>query len=281
MNCNSKSYIDIQGHRGFRGLYPENTLLGFEKAIAIGVHTLEFDIAITKDQKVVVSHEPYMNSEICLKPNGDAILNSESKGFNLYEMTYDEIKQFDCGSKLHDRFPKQQKIKVSKPLLVDVFELAKAQNPEIKFNIEIKSQPDYYGIYTPKPKDYVRIVLDDILKSGLAPSVNLQSFDITILEEIKKQSSKMPVALLVDENESISDKLKSLSFEPEIISPYFKLLDRNTVTTLKEQNFMVIPWTVNSKSDMLQMVDYKVHGIITDYPDLLVTILKDHKRFSN
>ena len=108
MSCQSKSNIDVQGHRGCRGLLPENSLPAFKKAIELGVHTLELDLAISKDHKVVVSHEPYMNTEICLKLNGAEFDENEGKDLNLYQMDYDNIKQFDCGSKIHPRFPKAE-----------------------------------------------------------------------------------------------------------------------------------------------------------------------------
>lgn len=270
MSCESSHKIDVQGHRGCRGLLPENTLPAFAKAIDLGVHTLELDIAITKDLLVVVSHEPYMNPEICFLPIGDSIGSQEGKHYNLYEMTYEEIKAFDCGTKFHPRFPQQEKLKVSKPLLSDVFDLAKEKNSDAKFNIEIKSLPEYYGKYTPFPKEYVKLVLKVIDNSGLGSRVNLQSFDNAILEEIKKQMPIMSVALLVDENESIEEKQSQLSFKPEIISPYYKLLNKDVVAKLQSNDQTVIPWTVNTKADMQTMIDFQVDGIITDYPDILL-----------
>lgn len=116
MSCNSETQIDIQGHRGCRGLFPENSLPAFEKAIDLGVTTLELDLAITKDHKVVVSHEPYMNSVICFDPDGNTIDASMERKYNLYQMTHEEIKQFDCGSKVHSNYPNQKKLKTYKPL---------------------------------------------------------------------------------------------------------------------------------------------------------------------
>ncbi|HSZ26331.1 MAG TPA: glycerophosphodiester phosphodiesterase family protein, partial [Cytophagaceae bacterium] len=97
------------GHRGCRGIYPENTLEGFRRAIDLGINSLELDVVVSKDRQLVVSHEPYMNPEICLKPDGSEITPSEEKQYNLYTMTYEEIKKFDCGLKIHPRFPNQKK----------------------------------------------------------------------------------------------------------------------------------------------------------------------------
>ncbi|MFD1063358.1 glycerophosphodiester phosphodiesterase family protein [Winogradskyella litorisediminis] len=275
MSCSLKSQIDIQGHRGCRGLFPENSLPAFEYAIKLGVHTLELDIAITKDKQVIVTHEPFMSRTICLNPEGNPIAKNNDKQFNLYEMTHDDIKRFDCGTKLHSRFPKQAKVKVYKPLLKEVFDLVKQHQSDVRLNIEIKSKPEYYGIYTPQPSEYVKLVLNEIKSEGFGSRVNLQSFDLTILEEIKKQSPEMQVAILVDEDESISKKLDQLSYKPEIISPYFKLLSKALVSEYKNQNFKIIPWTVNKEKDMHKMLDFNVDGIITDYPNRLIEILKN------
>lgn len=272
MSCSTKQNIDIQGHRGCRGLLPENSLQAFEKAIDLGVNTLELDISITKDKQVIVSHEPFMNSIICKKPDGTEISKEAQETFNLYKMTHDEIKQFDCGTKFHQRFPNQTKVSVHKPLLTELFELVKEKKSDVNFNIEIKSEPKYYNVFTPRPAEYVELVLDEIIEAKLFTRANLQSFDLEILEEIKKKAPKMRVALLIDEDENIKTKLSKLSYKPEIISPYFKLLSKNIVKDLKSRNFKVIPWTVNSKTDLKQMIDFQVDGIITDYPDVLINI---------
>ena len=174
MSCNSEKTIDIQGHRGCRGLLPENSLAAFEKAIDLGVKTLELDIAITKDKEVVVSHEPFMSRIICYNPEGNEIPEAMDMKYNLYEMTHQEIKQFDCGSKFHPSYPDQQKLRAYKPLLWEVFELVKKKNSKVKFNIEIKSKPKYYGVYTPFPDEYVNIVLSEVIDSNMFNSVNLQ-----------------------------------------------------------------------------------------------------------
>lgn len=275
MSCHQKKQIDVQGHRGCRGLLPENSLPAFEKAIDLGVNTLELDIAITKNNEVVVSHEPFMSRTICFNHEGNEIPEDMDMKYNLYQMSHEEIKQFDCGTKFHPTYPKQDKIEVYKPLLSEVFELAVKKDSDVKFNIEIKSKPAYYGTYTPYPKDYVKIVLDEVVQSGMFNRVNLQSFDLAILEEIKKQSPKMKVALLVDEDEAIAEKLEALTYKPEIISPYFKLLSKKEVEDYQSSNFIIIPWTINDVSDMKKMIEWNVDGIITDYPNTLIDLLND------
>lgn len=276
MSCENqpKPVVDIQGHRGCRGLFPENTLVAFEKAIDLGVHTLELDLAVSKDGIVVVSHEPFMSQTICSKPNGQPITQAEDRQFNLYQMTFDSIQQFDCGLLKHPNFPEQMKIAAAKPSLTSVLAMTESLNPNIKYNIELKADPNYDDIFTPKPAIFVNLVLEVIQKHAVVERTNLQSFDLRILEEIKRQSPNMKVAVLIDESESIWGKTTSLSFKPEIISPYFKLLDAKTVRNLKAENFEVIPWTVNQPEDMQLMIDFGVNGIITDYPDRLVKLLE-------
>jgi len=266
---------DIQGHRGCRGILPENTMPAFLKAVELGVDTLELDVAISKDNVVVVSHEPYMNPLICLDPEGQEIPDSEGEKYNLYQMTFETIKQFDCGLKQHPNFPEQQKIEAHKPALDNVFKVVKDLNPNIKFNIEIKAEPKYDRVFTPIPKEFVHLVLKVIEDNNMVSQTNLQSFDVRILEEIKKQSPNMPLALLVEEDEDIQEKIKQLHFLPEIISPYYKLLDLKVVKNLQAKNFKVIPWTVNTVSEMQTVLDYKVDGIITDYPDKLINLLSN------
>ncbi len=275
MSCNTNTTIGVQGHRGCRGLLPENSLPAFEKAVALGVNTLELDLAISKDKQVVVSHEPFMSRFYCLKPNGEEISINQDLAFNFYEMDYDSIKLFDCGTKQHPRFPQQKNMKTYKPLLSEVFKLSDALNSEIRYNIEIKAKPEYDNIYTPEPKEYVALVLKVIDEYNIGERCNLQSFDVRILEEIKRQAPSMTQALLVDENEVIADKLNALSFKPEIISPYFQLLTKDVVAQYQKEGYSIIPWTVNEKEDMHTVISYGVNSIITDYPDVLIGILND------
>lgn len=272
--CNSNLSIDVQGHRGCRGLYPENTLPAFQNAIDLGVTTLEMDLVISKDNKVVVSHDPFMNHEIALDVNGNDISEADEKSYNLYAMTYDSIKLYDCGSKLHPRFQKQQKMKVHKPLLEEVIDLAEEQTQHtIYYNIEIKSLPEWDDVFTPKVDEFVALALNVINTKGIAKRVTLQSFDIRALEEIKRVAPEIVTSLLVDENESLEDKLKLLSYKPEIISPYFKLIDAVTVKNLHAEGFKVIPWTLNEPKDIKTMIDFHVDGIISDYPDVVIQLL--------
>ena len=114
--------FDIQGHRGCRGLLPENSIVAMKKAVDLGVTTLELDVVISADHQVLLSHEPFLSHEICLDSNGNEIYENNEKSYNLYKMNYDEIRKCDCGSKIHPRFLSQEKVKTYKPLLSEMID---------------------------------------------------------------------------------------------------------------------------------------------------------------
>ena len=275
MGCQKQINMDIQGHRGCRGLLPENSLPAFKKALELGVTTLEMDVVISKDGKVVVSHEPFLNHEIALDLKGQEISEIDERSYNLYEMTYDSIVQYDCGSKPHPRFSEQVNQKVYKPLLSEVIEMAEElSNNQINYNIEIKSDPTYDGKLTPNVDEFVRLVIDVIQEYAIEERASLQSFDIRAIEKINSSSFKGKIVLLIDENESIEDKLMKLSFKPDILSPFYELLSKDQVKNYHSKGFEVIPWTVNTEGDMQKMIDFGVDGIITDYPNRLIQLLQ-------
>ena len=164
--------FDKQGHRGCRGLMPENTIPAFRKAIQLGVTTLEMDAVITKDKRVILSHEPFFNHEITTKSDGSFIKEEEEKLFNIYEMTYEQTMQFDFGLKAHPRFPQQHKIKVSKPLLTDVIDFAESYTKElsipfVQYNIETKCLPDTDTVFHPQPEEFVELLIQVIFEKKI------------------------------------------------------------------------------------------------------------------
>lgn len=273
LGCETPRQLDIQGHRGYRGLFPENTLLGFKKALELGVNTLELDVVISKDSLVVVSHEPFMNHEIALDAFGREIEKQNETSFNLFQMAYDSIKQYDCGSRVHMRFPGQEKEKTYKPLLKEVIDMAEdISNKSVYYNIEIKSKPEIDRLFTPHLDAYVDLVVNVIVSKGVEKRTIIQSFDLRALELTKLRYPKLQLALLVDETESIEGKLSDLSFKPNIVSPYFKLLNAEIVKRLHSKGFKVIPWTVNEPSDIAQIIALNVDGIISDYPNRVIEL---------
>jgi len=271
--------IDLQGHRGCRGLMPENSIEGFLKTLEIGVNTLELDVVISKDKKVVVSHEPYLSSEICLDSAGKEIGMLDQKSYNFYQMDYEEIATFDCGSKEHPRFPGQKKMRVAKPLLSEVI-LAVEEYivtngiPLVKYNIEIKSDEDGDGVFHPEPGEFVELVVAEVKAGGIVDRTNLQSFDIRPLQETRKRYPEIPLALLIEINPNHKGNIEELGFVPEIYSPFYPLVNGFLMDYAAENNMKVIPWTVNDKETMLDLIEKGVDGIITDYPDIANEVLK-------
>ena len=274
--------VEIQGHRGDRGNFPENTIPAFLSAIKKGVDVIEMDVVISKDHQVVVSHEPFMSSLYMLQPNGEPISKENEKDFNLFQMNYDSIKQFDSGSKGNKKFLQQKKMKTYKPLLTEVIDtveafIKKEKIPAVKYNIEIKSEAKEYGKSQPSPKDFVALVTEVLKNKQVQHRVILQSFDVNILEEIHLHFSDFKLAYLVETGNYEQNK-SLLSFQPDIYSPFYPLLShKSMVEEIQQENIAVIPWTVNKKQAILKMLDFKVNGIITDYPERAITSLKSHK----
>lgn len=264
--------VDWQGHRGARGLLPENTIPAFKKALDLGMTTLELDVAVSADSQLIISHEPWMSAEICKKENGEEIGEEEATSIRIFELSYEEIKKYDCGTKAHSRFPQQEKRKTYKPSLKEMVQeveaYAKEKNyPLPQYNIEIKSEESYDGIFTPEIATFVALTIKEIRDLGIEKRSNLQSFDLRALEEIHRQAPEITLAYLVEENENIEENLSLLSFLPEIYSPYHILVNQETMQVAKAKGMKVIPWTVNEKEEMKRLIDLGVDGIITDYPD--------------
>ncbi|HLT82289.1 MAG TPA: glycerophosphodiester phosphodiesterase [Cyclobacteriaceae bacterium] len=264
--------FDVQGHRGARGLKPENSIPAFLTALDYGVTTLELDLAVTSDRRLVVSHEPWMSAAICLTPDGKPISRSREKAYNIYEMTYEEVAAFDCGSRGNKAFPDQQPMPVSKPLLRDVIaavedHIRSVSRYEVDYNIEIKSSPDGDGKFHPPPAEFSDLVYELLDQYLPMRRVVIQSFDFRVLQYWRKKYPDVRLAALVENAGSVSGNLKRLGFNPSIYSPYYKLVTRDMVRYLHRRGIRVIPWTVNDESDMLSLKALGVDGFITDYPD--------------
>lgn len=271
--------LDVQGHRGARGLMPENTIPAMKKALDLGANTLELDVVISKDELPVVSHEPYFSATISLTPEGKTIPASEEKKYNLYELNYSEIRKYDVGSKPHPDFPRQKKVATYKPLLSELIDsvesyAASKDMPAPRYNIEFKSSPEGDGVYHPDPQEFVALVMQVVKEKGIQEQVIIQSFDPRILEEIHRQYPSMPTAFLVSNTIGLQQNLQRLSFLPDVYSPYHKLVDKKTVAACHEKGLKIIPWTVNEKPRINELVKMGVDGIITDYPDLFKVPVK-------
>ena len=269
--------FDIEGHRGCRGLMPENTIPAFKKALDLGVTTLELDVCISKDGQVVVSHEPYMNSLFCSKPDGSAVTKADEKSLNLYKMPYSEIKKYDSGIRGNVLFPEQQKLATFKPLLRDMLMACEDyiklnKLPKVQYNIEIKSEEQEYGISQPATvKEFSDLVYQEIIKQISPERIILQSFDFNILKywhlQFKEGAYKKVRLSALVENEMVDLSLEKLGFNPDIFSPYYKHLIKRRVDMCHGRGIKVVPWTVNEIVTMKEIKALGIDGLISDYPN--------------
>lgn len=280
-SCKTKTMnnnqIDIQGHRGCRGLYPENTIPAFMHAIDLGVHTLEFDVVISKDHEVLISHDPYMSHHISTGPNNLKITESTEKEHNIYALTYDVIKTYDVGLKDFPRFPEQKKIAVHKPILEELIEATENKNNGILYNIEIKRRPENDNVYHPEYKLFADLVINKVIELGILKRTTIQCFDVETLIYINKKYPHVRLVYLIENEDLPTVNLKKIGFTPYVYSPHYKLVDAKLVQLCRDQKMKLIPWTVNKIEDMKSMIDLNVTGIISDYPDRLIQLIQKMK----
>jgi len=272
----SASFLfDKQGHRGCRGLMPENTIPAMIHALDLGVTTLEMDIAFTKDGVAILSHEPFFNHELTTKADGSFIPEKEEKNFNIYKMNFAETQTYDVGLKPHPRFPQQKKIAVHKPRLADVFDsvknyMMKARRPFPFYNIETKTNPATDNIYHPAPAEFVELLMAVIKEKQLEDFVIIQSFDFRTLQYLHQHYPAIKTAMLIEDYDkrTFEEQLKALGFTPTIYSPAYVLATEAVIKKCHDQNIKIIPWTVNDKAKITALKNLGVDGIISDYPNL-------------
>ncbi|MDF2386876.1 glycerophosphodiester phosphodiesterase [Nostoc ellipsosporum NOK] len=267
--------FDTQGHRGARGLAPENTWPAFRTALDLGVVTLEMDAVITADKKVVLSHEPFFNHEISTKPDGKPVTEGEEKQLNIYKMPYAEVARYDVGMRPHPRFPRQSKMKASKPLLADIIDsvqqyMMTSRRPFPYYNIETKTQPFSDNLYHPAPAEFVELLMKVIRDKHIEEQVIIQSFDFRTLQYLHEHYPEIKTAMLIEDNDprDLTAQLKALGFTPYIYSPSYKLVTKELVAACHALQMRIIPWTVNSREEISRLRVMGVNGIISDYPDL-------------
>jgi len=274
--------FDLQGHRGARGLRPENTIPAFDLAINLGVTTLEMDAVISLDRKVVISHDTHFSSEICSAPNGIPVSEAEARNLRLFEMTYEEIMAFDCGSRQHPSFPEQITSKEHKPLLTEVLNYAESRALELGraplfYNIETKSRPEGDDIKHPSPNEFTDLILESVTLCGVADRVIIQSFDERTLQRTQLSGVDVRTALLVGRNSAgdLGTQIEYLDFLPDIYSPDLTLVNESLMIRASAAGVAVLPWTVNTMSEMHSLISLGVSGMITDYPDRGIQVLRE------
>ncbi len=264
----------IHGHRGARSILPENTLPAFQYALDNNIDVLELDLAVTADKILVVSHDPHINSDICLDPKGNKIIKPPF----IYSLTLSEVKKYDCGSLKNQKFPKQKPVRKEKiPTLQEVFDLvAKSKSPhaqKIEFNIETKIFPNSPEA-SPSPEEFAKLVQEITEKNNLTSRVIVQSFDYRSLRAIKKLNPKIRTSQLISDNLIDLAALAKAS-SVDIISPYWEWITKEEVEKLHEIGVKVAPWTANDPTAWKKLIDMNVDAIITDDPVSLQSYLKN------
>jgi glycerophosphoryl diester phosphodiesterase len=262
MAADLKPRILVHGHRGARALRPENTLPAFEYAIAQGVDVLELDMAVTKDNVVVVSHDPILHPPVCSGPKPEAAIHT---------LTLAEVKEWDCGRIQNPAFPTQQAIPGTRiPTLAEVFALASKGN--FKFNIETKIFADHPEL-SPPPGEFVKLVLALIRKHHLESRIILQSFDFRTLHAMRKIAPEIQQAALYEgKPKSFVEITKEAG--ADMISPQFKLVTPEQVRESHAAGFPVVPWTADTPADWDRLIAAGVDAIITDDPAGLIAHMK-------
>ena len=272
---------EVHGHRGCRGLLPENTIPAFLHAINIGVDVLELDVVVSADRQVVISHEPWLNPLFCRGPYGETLPSTPVPVHNLYHMPYALIAQCDCGLP-HPDFPGQAAQPAYKPLLRDTLAATEAyaacQRPAaaVGYSIEIKSLPEGDGIYHPAPAEFLTLVLAELDRAGVAARTTLLSFDLRILQLAHQLRPELRTCLLVEPEQEWFSCLQALGFEPTTFGPNHRTVTPVAAARLRSlyPGLRLIPWTVNELGDLQRLLAIGVEGITTDYPDRLLTLLQ-------
>lgn len=287
--------LDLQGHRGARGLLPENTLPAFAKALSIGVSTLELDAAITQDGVIVVSHDATLNPDITRGPDGQWL---DRKDTAIHDLTLAQLGRYDVGrirpqSAYALRFPDQQPVDGTRmPRLAEVFALARrAGNDTVRFNIETKISPEHPQRTLP-PEAFARALIRLVRDENLESCVTIQSFDWRTLQVVQREAPLITTVYLTaqqpwQDNIRANDRASAWTAGfhvsraggsvPRMVkaaggrvwSPYFGEITAEAVLEARQLGLRVVVWTVNEARDIVRMIDLGVDGIISDYPDRL------------
>jgi glycerophosphoryl diester phosphodiesterase len=301
--CATRQF-DLQGHRGARGLAPENTLPAFTTALALGVTTLELDTAITRDGVIVVSHDPFLNPDITRGPDGVFL---KQKGPTIHALTYDELMRYDVGrinpeSRYAKTLPDQKPVDGTRfPRLAEVFALVRSTGRhDIRFNVETKVSPLAPDDTLP-PEDFTNRLLAVIYADGMADQVTLQSFDWRTLRHAQRVAPGIPTVYLSaqqpwldnigagkpegsawtagfqarDHGGSVPRMVKAAG--GAVWSPYFGDIDQAKVDEAHRLGLRVVVWTVNRPEDIARMFELGVDGIISDRPDRVRAAMAERK----
>ena len=293
--------FDLQGHRGARGLMPENTLPAFQKALDLGVDTLECDMAITRDGVVVVHHDLHLNPDTTRGPDGQWLA---ARGPAIADLTFAELQRYDVGrlkpgTDYAKSFPDQQPVDGTRvPRLADLFELVrKSGNTRVEFDCETKVSP-LEPTATLPVADFTRRVIAEIRQGGMQARTMIQSFDWRTLQQVQKEAPEIrtlylssPRTLARAPDGGPSPWLAG--FDPDqhggsvpravqaaggrLWAPNQTYLTPALRDEARALGLRVTPWTVNDPAMINKLLDMQVDGLISDRPDLVQAELRKRK----
>ena len=290
LSCNGnpqqKVYItDVQAHRGGMGLCPEESLAAMLNAVDLGVNTLEMDLCITQDKEVILSHDKYFHHRYATRPDGTPVLAGEPKVY-LWTLPYEEILKWDVGSKPNPDWPEkhcQPAVKQRAAEVIDAVEAYCKEKglPPMKYNIEIKSDPDYDGGVEgrdwPEYHEFTDLCMKMLDERGLGDRLIIQCFDERALNYINRKYPGHILAYLVEGWETDYDEYMSkLEFKPEWLSPPHVNVDQALMDRAHADGMKVVTWTVDEKDEMRRLIGLGVEGIISNYPDRLMDVVKEY-----
>ena len=255
-----QSEYKIFGHRGCRGVYPENTIEGFKKAIEFGVDGIELDVVVNKNQELVISHESYIDTSYCLTNKID------NESLNIYKMNISEIQDIDCGSKFVKEFPNQLKVKEKKPTYKEFKKELMDYQGDILF--EIKCDYDLVNEYFPDYEKYAKIIFEETRFSRHFDNIYFMSFDYRILNELFKimPNSKY---IYLSSNKEFEKQMKLLNFEPFGVGIDFNIISQKIIDLVHNKKQVIYGWTINDEENSKSLTSMGLDGVITDYPNII------------
>jgi len=268
------SFFEV-GHRGTRGLMPENTIPAMTKGLQAGANTIEFDVHITKDSQVVVYHDASLTPSYTTMPDGSDIPEEDRPKYTLYKMDYDSIRQFIIGEKNYPAYPEQQRMRTYAPLMSEMIDSVEAYTaahglPPAYYLLEIKSSAKTDGEQQPAPEEYMRILMGVKELQPLGDRLLIQSFDMRPLQVLHRTHPHIRLGFLTgDKTATFEQHLEQLGFTPFFYNPQYQLVTPELIRKCHEKQIKIVPWTVQETDEMERLMAMGVDGIITDYPDRL------------
>jgi glycerophosphoryl diester phosphodiesterase len=260
------SRIVVHGHRGARMKLPENTIPGFEYAIQAGANAIELDLQVSKDNVLIVSHDPTLHPPICTGPQPNAVIR---------QLTAAQLREWDCGATKNPGYPDQKTVPGTRlPTFDEVLKLAPKGN--FDFNIEIKSYPERPE-YTPAPDEYARMVWDRVRAHKLEKRAIVQSFDWRTLVALRKIAPDVRISALTDKDTREYTAIAKDAGNAQIVAPHYNLVTPEKVAAAHTAGLLVVPWTANTVDVWDRLIAAKVDGIITDDPAGVIAHLKARK----